>query len=127
MVALHLVPIHRALGVRFHSVGWEGQYSLTPMFLDDNRWFTAGATAMMPREEAESMEDGESLVVGDVEITLQGDDLVIQNKGLPFGKCNLDGYLRALEKARLAASKTERWNAAIGIEDSAVPQGKVTL
>lgn len=103
MVALHLIPVHRALAVRFHAIGWEGQYSFAPMFLDGNRWFSAGEGVMAPREKAE--ESGSALQVGDVHFFFEGEDVVIQNKGLPFGRCNAAAYARALEGARAAAAK----------------------
>ncbi len=118
MVALHLIPIHRALAVRFHSIGPDGQYSLAPMFMDDSRWFPAGETAMIPRREAESAADGSALTIGEVVITFKGDNLVIENKGLPFGKCNAAGYFGALEKARSVAAKSERSNKSVGADES---------
>ena len=104
MVALHLIPTHRAIALKFHHLGEGGQYSIVPLYLDDGRWYTASDPALVPAREAESAENGGTLNAGELELSFKDGQVTIRNKGLAFGKCNLSGYLRSLEDARREAA-----------------------
>jgi hypothetical protein len=104
MIALHLHPIHNAVGIRFRSLGWDGKFAFQAMTLENGQWVSVLGPEHFDRDLLEQPVEDSPIVSGQFELRLQKETWLIRHRGGNFGKCTASAMKIALEKARVKAT-----------------------